>query len=237
VRPATDLAPGVRTDLDIVTTVGERLTPGLFDATDPEGLFEEFVSLTAGTVADCSGLSYDRLDEELAVRWPAPDADSSGGYRYVTDGTWSFPTESGRARFSVGRHGGLAEPTDETFPLTLTTGRESDGYNTGIRSRAVHDSGPLPVRAHPETLAAAGFESGSALLESRRGAVEAHLELDLAVPEGLLWVPIHHPDANRLTLPEVDPKSAEPNFKQCAVRLQEIPPATDRPAVGAEPTD
>jgi assimilatory nitrate reductase catalytic subunit len=235
VRPATDLAPGVRTDLDIITTVGERLSPGLFSATSPSDVFDEFAALTAGTNADCSGISYARLEEELAVRWPAPDAESAGGYRY-RDGEWSFPTDSGRARFSHGVHGGLAEPTDDDYPLTLTTGREADGYNTGIRSRTVHDLGPLPVRVHPDTLESAGFEPGAVTVETRRDAVRATLDLDLSVPPGLLWAPIHHPDANRLTLSAVDPDSKEPNFKQCAVRLRAAEASEPGSAAEPEPT-
>jgi assimilatory nitrate reductase catalytic subunit len=230
VRPATDLAAAVRTDLDIVTRIGERLSPGLFDRTDPEEVFEEFVSLTAGTVADCSGLSYDRLDRELAVRWPAPDAESAGGYRYHDDGRWSFPTPSGRARFSTAGHGGLAEATDDTYPLTLTTAREPDAYNTGVRSRAGEAANDVPVRASVEALAAAGFEAGGGhgRLESRRGSVAVRAEPDPAVPEGLVWAPVHHPGVNRLTLPAVDPRSAEPNLKQCAVRLVRVDAEPER---------
>jgi assimilatory nitrate reductase catalytic subunit len=233
VRPATDLPPGVRTDLGIIATLGERLVPGLFEAAEPEAVFEEFVALTAGTNADCSGISYDRLDEELAVRWPAPDGTTSGGYRYHDDGSWSFPTPSGDARFSTGTHGGLAEPPGEEYPLTLTTAREADGYNTGVRSRDVDDPGRLPVRVHPATVVETGLDGdavrGSApvTVESRRGSVPAVIETDPAVPEGLLWVPIHHPRTNELTLSAVDPRSDEPNFKQCAVRLSRARAAAD----------
>ena len=221
VRPATDLPPGVRTDLGIVTELGTRMYPGLFEATDPEAVFEEFVALTAGTKADCSGINYDRLEEELAVRWPAPDVHTSGGYRYYGDGDHSFPTPSGRANFSTGTHGGLPEPADDAFPLTLTTAREADGYNTGIRSRDVSDPGRLPVRVNPETVVGTDLDVGPVTIESRRASVAAVLETDPAVPEGVIWTPIHHPDANALTLPAVDPRSDEPNFKQCAVRLSE----------------
>jgi len=233
VRPATDLPPGVRTDLDVITDLGERLVPGLFRATDPEAVFDEFVALTAGTDADCSGLGYDRLDEELAVRWPAPDERTSGGYRYYDDGSYSFPTPSGAARFSTGTHGGLPEPPDEEYPLLLTTAREADGYNTGIRSRDGDDSGRLPVRVDPATLVETGLDGDAArgsapvTIESRRASVPATIETDPAVPEGLLWVPIHHPAANDLTLPAVDPRSDEPNFKQCAVRLSRARAAAD----------
>ncbi|WP_226022543.1 assimilatory nitrate reductase NasA [Halomicrobium salinisoli] len=247
VRPATGVPSGVRTDLRIIATIGSKLFPELFPDPDPdpETLFDEFAGLTAGTVADVSGVTYDRLDEEKAVRWPAPDEESNGGYRYYEpdaeaedpDESWSFPTATGRAQFSTGRQGDLPEPTDESYPLTLTTARESDGYNTGVRSRAVEDPDPVVARINPETLADSdSVEDGETVIESRRGTVRAAAEPDPAVPEGLVWLPIHHPDTNRLTVDALDPQSKEPNFKQCAVRLV-APEAREAEASGVVTAD
>jgi len=221
VRPATDPPSGVRPDLEIITTVGSRLFPSLFPdpAPDPETVFDEFTALTAGTVADCSGVTYDRLEESYAVRWPAPDAETSGGYRYHDEGSWSFPTATGRARFSTGRQEALPEPTDDEYPLTLTTARVASGYNTGVRSR----TGPeVPVaRLHPDTVDdhRDRIDDGRLTVASRRGGVTARIEPDEGVPRGVVWLPIHHPGTNRLTLSDRDPQSKEPHFKQCAVRL------------------
>ncbi|WP_435129003.1 assimilatory nitrate reductase NasA [Halobaculum sp. D14] len=268
VRAATDLPSGVRTDLDVITTVAARVVPGLFETTTPAGLFDELAALTAGTPADLSGISYDRLDDETAVRWPAPDAASSTAYRYVDGDGWSFETPSGAARFSAGDGDPLPEPTDDRYPLTLTTARESDGYNTGIRSRtrdggddaggsadadgsadredgpavdpdvethgvdapdsvsgtdAGSDHGPVRCRVHPETAERLSDEDGTAVVESRRAAVPVRVEADDAIPEGMVWLPIHHPRTNELTVPETDPRSDEPNYKQCAVRLSATP--------------
>ncbi|VTT85308.1 Assimilatory nitrate reductase large subunit [Halorubrum sp. DM2] len=247
VRPASDLAPDVRTDLDIIAAVGEALAPGLLGDSDPEAVFDEFAALTAGTPADLSGLSYDRLDEERAVRWPAPTPVSEGGYRYyeggdgdgdaATGSDWEFETPSGRARFSTGTHGGVPEPTDDDYPLTLTTGRDPDGYNTGVRSRDPDDPATPVARVHPDTAATLGDEGdadGSPVrLASRRGRVRARLTPDAAVPRGVVWLPIHHPETNAVTLPATDPRSDEPNLKQCAVRIE--PAAEDTPAEEPEP--
>lgn len=148
--------------------------------------------------------------------------------------TWTFPTPSGRARFSTATHGGLAEPTDESYPLTLTTGREPDAYNTGVRTR--DGSGDAPVaRINPETAAeyADAIDRGWTLIASRRGTVTAVAAPDDGVPRGTLWVSIHHPAVNALTLPAVDPESGEPNFKQCAVTLSAPPEDVDRGADGS----
>ncbi|EMA38141.1 Nitrate reductase [Halococcus hamelinensis 100A6] len=225
VRAATAPPSGVRTDLDIVTTVGDRLVPDLFDAHDPEGVFEEFVGLTSGTDADCSGISYDRLERERAVRWPAPDPDSSGGYRYYDPDSgsdaWEFPTATGRARFSTGFGGDDPEPTTDAYPLTLTTAREADAYNTGVRTRdSVDEPGEPAARVNPTTLDRfAGSGDDRLTVESRRASIPVSTVPDPAIPEGMVWLPVHHPATNRLTIPATDPESNEPNYKQCAVRL------------------
>jgi len=248
VQAATEVASGVRPDLDIIATIGCRLFEGLFDATspDPEDIFEEFAGLTEGTVADCSGITYERLEDSHAVRWPAPDQESSGGYRYYdivepdaekyadietpTDGeSWSFPTATGNAQFSTGRQQELPEPTDEEYPLTLTTAREADGYNTGVRSRGGR-SGELVARIHPDTVEfhADRVSQNRLTVASRRGSATVVIDRDEGVPRGMVWLPIHHPATNKLTLSDRDPQSKEPHFKQCAVRLAspeaEVPP-------------
>jgi len=289
VRAATDTPSGVRQDIDVIAELGARLCPGLLDEPplDPAAVFREFCDLTAGTDADCSGLSYTRLEAETAVRWPAPGPRASGGYRYhqptatddssggtgeaadagpggagdaaddvthaesdepaadetttgggTADGpasAWSFPTPSGRARFSTAVETHEAESTDGEYPLVLTTGREADGYNTGVRTR--DGTGPgeptAPVaRVAPATMAAVANGDREARLVSRRGAVDVTLHPDEAVPKELVWLSIHHPATNRLTTPERDPRSAEPNLKQCAVRIE--PRAEDGAGVGQE---
>jgi assimilatory nitrate reductase catalytic subunit len=232
VRAATEVPSGVRRDIDIIATIGSRLFPGLFESTspDPADVFDEFAGLTEGTVADCSGITYERLDEGHAVRWPAEDADSAGGYRYYDDESWEFPTASGNAQFSTGRQSALPEPADDEYPLTLTTAREADGYNTGVRSRG-GVAGDLVARIHPETVEAHAerIVDGQLTVASRRGSATVRIDEDEGVPEGMVWLPIHHPATNRLTLSDRDPESNEPHFKQCAVRLAtpeaELPPA------------
>ncbi|RZV11893.1 assimilatory nitrate reductase (ferredoxin) precursor [Natrinema hispanicum] len=239
VRAATEPPPAARTDLEIIGQLAERLVPGLFDdRLEPAAIFDEFAALTAGTPADCSGISYERLAAERAVRWPAPTANDSVGYRYYdgepdgdadADEPWSFPTPSGRARFSSAEARPLPEPTDDAYPLTLTTARRPDAYNSGVRTDT---DDPPTARVSPATAAAfadtlerpadgpTGDEHRLARLVSRRAAVTVRVESDAAIPDSVVWLPIHHPSVNALTIAAVDPRSKEPNFKQCAVRLE-----------------
>ncbi|WP_284006717.1 assimilatory nitrate reductase NasA [Haloarcula pelagica] len=213
----------VRQDLDIIAAVGNRIEPGLFDEppVDPEPVFREIRELTAGTPADCSGITYDRLESERAVRWPAPDATSEGGYRYDDGEGWAFPTDSGLARFAAPTtYEGVPEPTDPEYPLLLTTGRRAGAYNTGVRNRETGEDVPR-ARINPQT---AGqyvevLDRGRTVVESRRASVTVTLVPDDGIPPGAIWLDVHHPSVNDLTLPAIDPDSNEPNYKQCAVRL------------------
>ncbi len=242
VRAATETPAGVRTDLELIGEIANRTVPGLFEEPpEPKPIYEEFIELTEGTRADCSGIGYERLEAELAVRWPAPTPTAEGGYRYYeageaeADPTWSFPTHSGLAQFSSGTVDPLPEEPDEKYPFTLTTARLADGYNTGVRTR---EDKPPVARVSPATAAAlepmlvddgdvdthdSELESGGercVQITSRRGSIRATIEEDEAIPDGIVWLPIHHPLINDLTLPDVDPRSKEPNLKQCAVRLE-----------------
>ncbi len=255
VRAATETPSGVKTDLELIGDLADRLVPDLFDEDlEPEAVFDELAALTEGTPADLSGISYDRLEDEVAVRWPAPEPDVSAGYRYYEgpagddrsgdeteteadddaaaerEESWSFPTPTGRAQFSTGEARPLPESTDEEYPLTLTTARRPDAYNSGVRAR---DDDPV-ARVSPATAAALVDELESrpgesddeddpaeyAHVVSRRGSITVRVERDEAIPDGVVWLPIHQPEVNELTLSEVDPRSKEPNFKQCAVRLE-----------------
>ncbi|NGM68491.1 molybdopterin oxidoreductase family protein [Natronolimnobius sp. AArcel1] len=250
VRAATETPGGIKTDLELIGALATRTVPGLFDdGLEPEAVFNELAALTAGTPADLSGISYPRLEAESAVRWPAPAPDVSAGYRYYEGpdytesdsatetaaggDSWSFPTPSGCARFSSGTAHPLPESTDDSYPLTLTTGRQPDAYNTGVRTR---ESAPPVARVSPATAAAlvdelehietTGLEAGDdasttyGRVVSRRASVPVRVDTDEAIPDGIVWLPIHHPGINKLTVSDVDPRSKEPNYKQCAVRLE-----------------
>jgi len=136
----------------------------------------------------------------------------------------------GAGSVSAVSHSGLAEPIDDSYPLTLTTGRQAGIYNTGVRSQSTDRDGLPTARMHSETIAnrLSAFERGQTVIVSRRGAVTATVETDDGIPPGIIWLPIHHPAVNQLTLPTVDPESDEPNYKQCAVDL-EAPTASDPP--------
>ena len=229
VTAAADPPGEARQDIDIIAAIGNQIESGIYSTppVDPASVFDEIRTVTAGTSADLSGMSYERLDDELAVRWPAPTREAEGGYRYYDDGKWTFHTDSGRAQFSTVTHSCVPEPADDAYPLTLTTGRAGGVYNTGVRSRN-RTSRPR-ARVHPDTIVRSltALDRGQTKITSRRGSITVDVSPSDSVPPGMVWLPIHDAEINELTLAAVDPDSAEPNLKQCAVKLS--PPADDQP--------
>ena len=224
VRPSHAPPGEARRDAGIIAAVGETVRPGSVDPADPEAVFEECVGLTRGTPADCTHLSYGALDRVGAIRWPRSHA-RSGRYRYRrSDGTFRFPTPSGRARFSVDVPRGSIERPDEDYPLVATTARRSDAYNTAVRSRS--GSKPFAVAVSPATRSAfrGAIERDGPVdvteVVSPHGRRRARVVSDPDLPDGLVWLPIHDPAANVLTSDAVDPRSDEPGYKHCVVRFE-----------------
>ncbi|MFJ2769720.1 molybdopterin oxidoreductase family protein [Streptomyces sp. NPDC087300] len=80
-RRAVSAPPGVRSDLDVLHGLADRLGHGKGFPTDPEEVFEELRRASAGGPADYAGISYARLaeDEGEGVFWPCPDVGDVGG--------------------------------------------------------------------------------------------------------------------------------------------------------------
>ena len=56
--------PGVRTDLQLLAELADRLGRGRFFSDDPEMVFDELRRASAGGAADYAGISYERIDAE-----------------------------------------------------------------------------------------------------------------------------------------------------------------------------
>ncbi|MGC4118820.1 MAG: molybdopterin oxidoreductase family protein [Myxococcales bacterium] len=197
--------PEVRTDLEILCALAERLgEKERFSFAGPREVFEELRRASAGGSADYFGITWERLESGRGVFWPCPSEDHPGTPRLFAD---RFPTPSGRARFHPVRYRGPAEPTDEHYPLTLTTGRQLAHYQTGNQTRRVDELVRLAPRAvvqiHPATARRHALRNGDEVtLETRRGQARFFVELSPYVREDTLFVPFHwggEHAVNRLT--------------------------------------
>ena len=229
-RRAAEVPEGVRSDLDIIRGIAERLGRGEhFAFASAADVFDELRRATAGGVADYSGITYEKIEAQQGVFWPCPSLEHEGTPRIFAE---RFATPSGRARFHPVRHESPAEEPDAEYPLYLTTGRVLSQYQSGTQTRRVErltKLSPEPlVEINPVAARRAGVADGALVtLVSRRGTAVARARLTRDIREDTVFVPFHWggpSSINRLTNPALDPTSRMPEFKVCAVRI-EAPPA------------
>ncbi|MFI7399478.1 molybdopterin oxidoreductase family protein [Streptomyces sp. NPDC049541] len=235
-RRAITAPDGVRSDLEVMHELADRLGVEKGFPTDPEEVFEELRRASSGGPADYSGITYRRLAEENGVFWPCPSAESQGEDRSEGHpGTPRlfldrFATPDGRARFVPVSHRASAEEPDDEYPVLLTTGRVVAQYQSGAQTRRVDElnaAAPGPfVELHPRLAARLGAAEGDPVaVVSRRGRAVAPARITTSIRPDTVFMPFHWPGegrANTLTNPALDPTSRMPEFKACAVRLEAV---------------
>ncbi|MBZ3900588.1 molybdopterin oxidoreductase family protein [Streptomyces griseiscabiei] len=85
-RQAITPPDGVRSDLEVMHELADRLGVEKGFPTDPEEVFEELRRASAGGPADYSGITYRRLAEENGVFWPCPAPADGAGSLTAADG-------------------------------------------------------------------------------------------------------------------------------------------------------
>src|SRR5438309_951648 len=225
IQRAAQPPSGVRTDLEVLSELADRLGSASTFPSSPAVVFEELRRASAGGIADYSGITWDRIVREDGIFWPCPDVTHPGTPRLFAD---HFPTPGGRARFHPVQFSGPAEEPDGDFPLYLTTGRIMAQYQSGTQTRkvpALMQAAPHAfVQIHPSMALTYGIQEGDQVrLTTRRGSASVSARLTPAIRMDTLFVPFHFAGsgrANLLTNPALDPVSRMPEFKVCAVRIE-----------------
>jgi len=201
-----------------------------------EDVFREHCALTRHTDIDISGLSYAILDEQGPQQWPYPSGSMPvNDKRLYTDG--SYETADSRARFIEMTYRPVAEPTDDDYPVSLTTGRIRDQWHTMTKTGSVpslmqHYAVPR-LQIHPHDAQSRGIgEDDLVRVFSRRGEVIVPVQISRDIRPELVFLPMHWGKmtarsgrANSLTRVAVDPVSKQPEFKHSAVQVERFEPA------------
>ncbi|MEE9368018.1 MAG: nitrate reductase [Pontiella sp.] len=222
--------PGnAKSDFQIVLDLAEQLGKKdlLFpDWTRSEDSFEEIRRVSKGRLCDYSGMTIEKMLDQGGLQWPCNEANPDGTDSLYTDG--QFQTEDGKAKLLFTTHEALPEDTDSNYRLILNTGRTVEQWHTGTKTRNVELLNKLSpeawVEVNPQTAKYYGITvHDRASLVTRRGRVD---DLLVRIAETIhpdhVFMPFHFAEkcTNKLTFPAFDPKSGEPNYKQCAVRLE-----------------
>lgn len=232
VNRAVDPPGEARTDFDIFLAVARKLgcAEELFpEWSKPEDAFEEWRRVSAGRLCDYSGISYRLLEERGAIQWPFPSG-SCGRAEDVrllyTNGV--FPTSDGRANLIPVEWEPFPEQPSVEYPLILNTGRTVEHWHTRTKTGAVAILERMSPRAwlemNPADATRLALRPHDAVdVISARGRVSSvELRITEIVAPGQVFLPFHFAEsnANQITQSAFDPISREPNYKQCAVRVE-----------------
>jgi anaerobic selenocysteine-containing dehydrogenase len=217
-------------DFDIFLAVAEELgcREELFAGWSvPADAFNEWRRVSAGRLCDYSGISYELLETEGATQWPLPaGAARESGSRLYADGV--FPTADGRAKLICADWAPFPEQPGGNYPFILNTGRTVEHWHTGTKTRSVPILERLSPRAwlemNPRDAKRLGLRSHDSVnVISRRGQTSGvELRLTEITAPGQVFMPFHffETNVNEVTQSAFDPISREPNYKQCAVRVE-----------------
>lgn len=229
IRKAVDPPGQARADWqiiqDIATAIGCRRG---FTFESPGEIFDELRAASRGGIADYYGITYEKIEANHGVPWPCPETDHPGTPRLFEDGRFNHP--DGRARFHALEYRPSADPTDEEFPIWLTSGRVVSQFLSGNQTRRIGplvDLYPEPVvEMHSKLATKLGIVDGQRVrIRSRRDAIELAARVTDTIRPDTVFVPYHWPgekSVNRLTHRSFDPVSGIPEFKVSAVSLEPL---------------
>ena len=232
VNPAVSPPGEARSDFDIFLAIAERLgcRDELFPGwSGPADAFDEWRRVTAGRLCDYSGITYEALDTMGGIQWPFPEgtsANPAASRRLYSDG--EFQTADGRAKLLPTQWAPFPEQPHADFPLILNTGRTVEHWHTRTKTGGISilqrmsprawlemnpvDAGQLRLRPHDRV----------EVISARGRVSKVELRITEIVAPGQVFLPFHfvESNANQITQSAFDPISREPNYKQCAVRVE-----------------
>ena len=217
VAPPGKARPDFDIFLDLAQRLGvrERLYPGWTSTRDA---YKEWQRVSAGRLCDYSPYTWEHIEQAGGIQW--------GGERLYADGL--YPTADGRATLHNVPCDPFLEQPSEEYAFILNTGRTVEHWHTRTKTAQVDmlnrmvpnawlemnpvDAERLKLRSHDRVT-----------IHSRRGKVSGlELRITYIIAPGQVFMPFHffETNSNRVTLGAFDPISREPNFKQCAVRVE-----------------
>jgi assimilatory nitrate reductase catalytic subunit len=229
-------APGeARSDFDIFLALAEKLgcRNELFpNWRGPADAFEEWRRVSAGQLCDYSGMTWDTIEQSGGIQWPCSESDPGDPQsvrRLYADGR--FSTDDGRARLIPTEWTPFPEQPCMDFPFVLNTGRTVEHWHTRTKTGNISILQQLSPRAWLEMNPADARHlklkpHDRVDIVSARGRVSrVELRVTEAIAAGQVFLPFHfvESNANQVTQSAFDPISREPNFKQCAVRVERSP--------------
>lgn len=196
-----------------------RALGGQADYSSPSDIMEEM----RGLVPSYGGITYERLEKE-GLQWPCPDINHPGT-KFLHKGKFS----RGLGRFTINNYAPSSELPTEEYPYILTTGRLLHHYHTGTMTRrawALDREYPIGfMEVNPNDAEKLGLRNRKKVrVTSRIGEIIIEVRITENIMEGVVFIPFHFYESavNKLVGKNIDPTVQIPEFKVCAVRIEEV---------------
>lgn len=173
---------------------------------------------------DGAGLSYPRL-ESSGLQWPCPDEAHPGDAILHTRSFRNGP----RAALRRIAWRAPIEQLSADFPMLLTTGRLLWQFNAGTMTMRTDNIVWRPTDTldlSAEDAARANVSAGEIVrIVSRHGAAELPVRIVAGGRPGEAFATFHSPVVflNQVTGPERDNRTATPQYKVTAIRIEKLP--------------
>jgi len=189
------------------------------DYSSPSDIMDEIRSL----VPSYCGITYGRL-EEGGLQWPCPHI-SHPGTKFLHEGKFT----RGLGKFSINEYVQTDQISTVDYPFILTTGRINEHYHTGTmtrRSWALEREFPHGfMEINPADAEKLGLRDRSKVrVISRIGEIITEAHITEKIKCGVVFIPFHFREVavNKLIGRNMDPVVQIPEFKVCAVKVEEV---------------
>ncbi len=214
---AVDPPGSARADWEIIQDICTRSGYPMRYA-DTEEIMAEINRVTPSY----AGITYARLRKGFGLQWPCPNEEHPGT-PYLHKDKFS----KGLGTFLPCEFKPMAEPPDDEYDFTLTTGRIYFQYHTGTMTRRVNllerEAPQALVEINPEDAKRLGIRNSDFTeVTSRRGTIRLRAEVTDRVPRKVVFSTFHFTETpvNVLTNSAHCPVSDIPEYKGCAVKIR-----------------
>jgi assimilatory nitrate reductase catalytic subunit len=199
-----------------------------FNYSKSEDIFNELTAATKGGPIDYSGMTYEKLENNMGVFWPCPSPEHMGTPRLFEGGKFHHP--DGKAKFHAYEYRPPAEDVDAEYPIFFTSGRVVSQYLSGTQTRRIGslvDQYPEPLcEIHPLLAKKLGIRDRDIIrVVTRRGEMTLPAQIVKSIRPDTIFIPYHWAGkkaANQLTNRALDPISKIPEYKVCACRVEKV---------------
>ncbi len=239
--------PNVKSDLEILTELSKRLgLKELITAKTHQEVWDEWRKVSAKSVYNFEGITYERLKKERGLQWPCPDENHPGtSHRYagkanplvdnpdpfVSDGKEIefYAKKDKRAVVFLRPYIASPQKVNQDFPYYLTTGRVKSQWHTGTMTRYIKElenySGDNKILIHPLDAEKINLQDGDAVkITSEFGEIVDRVQVSPKTKIGTIFSSFYDEKKliNLVVNDAYDNASKEPEFKITRVKLEKV---------------